>query len=343
MGKPGQIGDRHHYVPRLLLRNFTHDKSRQRLFIFDKQRGRSFPGSVDDIGQEHGFNDILLPDGRIFPFEPVISGVDHDATGPLWRLLDGRLVPSRNSEDRRILAEFIAVQRLRGPNSRKLFECLNQVCVDTLGADSEAAKLAGAAADYTPAQAAFESTAAMMTMVPALADSVLAKEWLMIEAHSGIGHFCISDNPIVLDNERQSEVMGTIGFDVEGIEISIPLSSSITLFMICPLKAREYAAANPSVGKAIEFGRPLQCDAQMVDYCNRQQIAFAERFVYQRHNDFQLAQEMLREFPQLAVGPRFSVASPPLSPRSTKSGKPNIVIRRQFSIQPARAAPQQRG
>lgn len=313
MGNPGQVGHRHHYVARLLLRNFTHDKGKQRLFVFDKHTGKSYPGSVGDVGQEHGFNDIILPDGKIFPFEPVLSDVDADASDALRRLLDGRVLPSRESDDRRTLAEYAAVQHLRGPNCRKLYECLNQLTIDSLGADIELAEQAIQTADYTPAQAAFESAASMLTMVPKLMDSILSKVWMLVESSSATGHFCISDNPIAMNNDDRSEVM--IGFDVDGIEISFPLSSTVTLFMICPSAAEKYSTANPNFKKAIDDGTPFLCNTEMVRISNEQQVAFAERFIYQSTDDFRYARDLLREFPELVVGPRFSLAVHPTQPQ----------------------------
>lgn len=52
----------HHYVPQFLLREFV-TGSRQQLYAFDKQTGRTYATPIDRAAAESGFNDVDLDSG----------------------------------------------------------------------------------------------------------------------------------------------------------------------------------------------------------------------------------------------------------------------------------------
>src|SRR5699024_1203978 len=60
---------------------------------------------------------------------------------------------------------------------------------------------------------------------------LLEKSWILFETTKE-NPFFISDNPVTLYNSINKDVRSNLGIALEGIEIYIPLSSTITLGLI---------------------------------------------------------------------------------------------------------------
>jgi hypothetical protein len=61
----------------------------------------------------------------------------------------------------------------------------------------------------------------------------LNKEWVLFDAPKG-GSMYISDNPVALQNEVDHGPYGNLGLAVRGSEIHVPLSSALTIGLLCP-------------------------------------------------------------------------------------------------------------
>jgi hypothetical protein len=121
--------------------------------------------------------------------------------------------------------------------------------------------------------------------------------------------------------------MGNLGLAVRGIEVYLPLSANFTLGFLCSSIAekvldghskattlRQYTdveiPAAERIGylaDAIRYGHAVPSLPQNVDFGNSLQVASAERFVFSATPDFQIAEAMLEDNPDLARGPRFGV------------------------------------
>ena len=62
---------------------------------------------------------------------------------------------------------------------------------------------------------------------------LLSKAWYLLETRPE-HPFYVSDNPVVLENRNDFGVYGNIGLAVPGIQIYLPLSSTLMLAMYCP-------------------------------------------------------------------------------------------------------------
>ncbi|MGA3715913.1 DUF4238 domain-containing protein, partial [Escherichia coli] len=62
---------------------------------------------------------------------------------------------------------------------------------------------------------------------------LLSKDWYLLETRPE-HPFYVSDNPVVLENRNDFGVYGNIGLAVPGIQIYLPLSSTLMLAMYCP-------------------------------------------------------------------------------------------------------------
>jgi hypothetical protein len=111
------------------------------------------------------------------------------------------------------------------------------------------------------------------------AGHLLTKRWLLLKSER---QFYLSDNPVALSNfANPPGLRGTLGINSDGIEIYLPLSSSVVLNLLC---GRFYA----DVAEGTHEVEPMN-----IEYCNSLQIRYAERFIFSATNDFALASDML--------------------------------------------------
>ncbi|QDO88562.1 DUF4238 domain-containing protein [Ornithinimicrobium ciconiae] len=122
--------ERHHTVPRLHLRGFAGpyrgDSLRRSgqdpllLVQYDVNTGSRTDVSIADAAVARNFYTIVLPDGtRSDAWERSLSNVENDIAPALRRAIESprfRL----NDDDRQLLASWIALQYLRGPDNRQL-------------------------------------------------------------------------------------------------------------------------------------------------------------------------------------------------------------------------------
>ncbi|VAV82952.1 FIG01046273: hypothetical protein, partial [hydrothermal vent metagenome] len=140
-----------------------------------------------------------------------------------------------------------------------------------------------------------------------------------------------SPNPISLQNKNDFGLHGNIGLAVKGIEIYLPLSSTLTLAMYCPSiveemqdgfeKCEKISGSMPKseeefyskFSRLEEFrdgfveGVPVDCSDETILNLNYLQVRYAERQVYCERNSFQLVKDMLKENSAYKVGPRITM------------------------------------
>jgi hypothetical protein len=146
-------------------------------------------------------------------------------------------------------------------------------------------------------------------------------------AHPSDG-FYIADNPISLQNLKKFGFYENIGFAVPGIEIYMPASNELTIawfsdsyieeFSDAIKKAQEAKLLRPigafrivelSKGpreflEAAKSGNPILGSRMNTMNVNALQVCYAERFVYSRNDNFELARKILNDDPNLRSGPR---------------------------------------
>lgn len=107
---------RHHTVPRLHLRGFA--TAGDMLVQLDLDTGRRTDVSVGDATVIKNFYTIILPDGtRSDAWEDWLSDIETEIAPAVQRAIGMRNF-SLNDDDRELLARWIALQYLRGPDNR---------------------------------------------------------------------------------------------------------------------------------------------------------------------------------------------------------------------------------
>jgi hypothetical protein len=127
------------------------------------------------------------------------------------------------------------------------------------------------------------------------------------------------DSPVTLHNSlHRSPHRSTLGLAVEGIEVNLPLSSTLSLAFWCPTLgemlqegyktalANKWLHGKPLPGheslellaKGITEGSAVPLLPQVVEHLNSLQVAYSARHVYCHKWHFDLVKRMIRDNPK---------------------------------------------
>lgn len=110
----------HHYVPQFYLRAFAN--SRGQLLVQGRDGSRRYRATVKSAAKRRDFYAMEGADGPSFELEKTLSKMEAKCAPTLKRMISGHL-PS-NHEERENFARFVALQFVRGPDSRMVAEKL---------------------------------------------------------------------------------------------------------------------------------------------------------------------------------------------------------------------------
>lgn len=309
--------EQHHYVPRFLLKHFTSGKKPQ-IFVYDKSNDNQFRTNIKNIAAEHGFYDIEVDD-EILTLEPGLAHLEANTSGIIKKILKERTLKTLDEHEVAILAVFLAVQFVRTKEHRLRFEHLGELFAQKLrdmGVSEENITEQTKSKTGLPEDKliGFESVLGAKEFVP----HFLNKVWVLFE--TTIKHpFYISDNPLTLHNEVDHGPYGNIGLAVRGIEIYLPISTTLCLGLLCPSIAKEFQNAyenlrqldqvapgladtimnNPEASRAfcegLVNGTPIQVIEDNVMMMNSLQVMHSSRFLYCETDYFDLAKRMIKD------------------------------------------------
>ena len=223
-----------------------------------------------------------------------------------------------------MIATFVAVQMKRGPHTRESFfamgEGFRKVLEERFGVPMEGYP-------EMTSERAKQMALASLAEPDQYAEHILNKSWLLFESDAATP-FYISDNPVALQNqiEERGPLRGNLGLAVRGIEIYLPISSTLTLAFYCRShemsirdgvdRIRASLVKDPDFPmdfgpmldwmRALRKGTPLASTPDNVLNHNSLQVMRAERYVFCSVGDFALVQDMLKDEPRFRVGPRLS-------------------------------------
>ena len=313
-----------HYVPRFLLRNFCVGEE-PCLWVYDKKSDKKFKTSVERIAGERGFYEVTVGDVEL-SLEEGLSRLESESSKVINRIITTKSIGVLNDEERTTLAVFVAVQMLRVPNHREsmlaIGEGLRRVFGERFGMD------VSGISDMTPDLAKALSLQSL-TKPHVYAEHVLNKSWFLFEANSSTP-FYVSDNPVALQNdvEPKGPLRGNLGLAVPGIEIYLPISSTLTLGFFCRSheemirsgveRMRRRIVRDPDFPmdfgpllvwmRALRKGTPIASTTDNVLNHNSLQVRQAERFVFSSLPNFELVESMIADDPRFRRGPRPEIA-----------------------------------
>lgn len=285
-----------HYIPQFLLKNFC---SSDKIWVFDKKAGKSFPSSTLNTGHENYFYSARNIDGDHIDAENLTQLLDGYGSESIRQIIQKKALPESDEHFVK-LAFFAALQLERGPSTRRHLELIQKTIIEKWGADIVYEGDTRPLGEYGSEDLKFGSILALKN-VPEFARILQQKALFLLQAPEGSSFFC-SDNPIVRHNEIDYSPRGSLGIKQVGIEIYLPISPTLTLQYCCPLLSQSIGLV-PELRHSLELrnqGKPILLEKENVTFINHLQVTQSDRFLYAKNQtDFDLAVEMLKDHPEL--------------------------------------------
>ena len=311
-----------HYVPQAALRRFSQDS--EKIFVYDKIKGETRLANVRDVAQQRYFYDIpkeAIPaefaetiDQQMIEhtlsemegdFNHVVNRVIKRASSK--RIFRKILSLGRGKQitrhDKSTLSFFVALQFLRTREFRLTIkdslEQLETIVRNFIPPD----KLDEVYEDFR----SLDDTTVRMHHLSLMFDREFINDLTRRMSHHililGINQsqhrFYTSDNPMVRKAHKKHPVLRNIGVSSPGIEIAMPLSSDYILIFL----ERRYFA------KLARYDRKtVNLSGEQIEYYNSLQVRGCERQVYCAHDDFDVAREFCRQWPERCAEERKRVA-----------------------------------
>ncbi len=303
----------------------------------------------EKVATERRFNDVVVDGDVVGSFEPALSRVEAEAAAPLAKLLAERNLGALKPAEKELISFFLAAQLLRSRNIREVHRKLNADIAEKirrLRGDPQRVRGYRPFADDEDLK--LFHLHVLEKGVPKISRLLLAtKCWILCETDAR-KPFWISDNPVARHNEQDFGPYDNLALAMPGLEIYVPLSSTLLLGLWCPTRrakfvdpvkdrdrtiesfaatwrrSRHYRPAIDDVilrhcfgaelreprrlVRAIEEGTPLDSTPENIVFYNWLQLRWAERQVYSCDGNFGLANEILAKDPGYRLPPRMTLS-----------------------------------
>jgi|GEM_PF-2747247 len=292
---------RHHYVPQLYLKGFCHDPKQSELFVFDKIDKRQFPSNVINVAQSRYFHDSApkyIAEGEPpQKVEDLIAVLEGTLFKPQLETFISEVEGNGISEVRReAMAFFLMLQMLRTNEYRQRMDALFKQGLQPLVEFAERTGCPYPIPDLSHMDA-YEQNMASYWHGLLLLDWIgiywrsqpLTKHIFLVGVNNSSTPFWTSDNPVI--HTCHIKPFSTWeGLEAEGTEILYPLNHRLILV----LRERTYFADDQSFdGKCKEFTE------QEVIEANANQLAQCSRQVYSPSDDWWVADEVIKLYPEI--------------------------------------------
>lgn len=310
--------------------------------VLDKTDDRTFRTASENILLGRDFN--TFNDGDMaLSLEGGMGKIETRAAEVVQTLRASRTLDALSTEDRAAICVFAALQRLRGVGLRaQILDMDTQLRAMLRASGDDPDLIPQLNGGQDPEQVKLTALLLIRNNLDVFAKSLALKAMFLIEPPAS-RTFLLGDSPVVMANSVDHGPYGNLGFDVEGIELYLPVAPDLAIGFWCPslvvfmetaLKQCETslrntaAAAMLGVGPQvlqlrqmradlasrerriredlanIGAGTPVRYDPDNLDYLNSLQIAHAERHVLSHDGDFSLVRRMISDNPAFRGGPR---------------------------------------
>ncbi|WDE10869.1 DUF4238 domain-containing protein [Thalassomonas haliotis] len=295
------------------------------MHTLDKLSQRSYQQSVYDASTRNTFYNIENHPEK-YSLEPILGKIEAEASVVIRKIIEEESLASLTDEEKTQLAVFVVIQKSRtfhGLQSiKELINSFGEKLL-TMGATQEDLPRLIGSQDESDLKNFFLE---MVLKHVNHADQILNKSWLLYKTKSETPYY-ISDNPVTLHNDVDMGFYGNLGLAVQGIQIHLPISSTLTVAFVCPsheekaLLARKQLqfivdndpsqlihVKNPKMvvdyANAYTKGTPLETNEENTKFLNSLQVGFAEQYIYCEKKEFALVYEMLKDNESLKTGIR---------------------------------------
>ncbi len=272
-----------HTAPQTYLRRFTATPHKRRpedkeIYVFDKVNGTVRKQKIKNVCYENHFYDYTASDGALVSIEDYLRTAIEDACKPALDAVCSDVTPRALALHQRVIARFAAAQLIRTTATRQEHRNI----ADAL---DELAMRAGKRPECVPdSELTLEHIAHIVRRLPQIAEILAHKTWVLLKNATGTP-FWTSDHPVVRHNPDDKRPHD-IGILSPGVQIYLPISAELTLYMHDPRPDAAFVAATIGAGD--------------VRRLNALQIMESRRYVYASADHFALAQDLVRAHPQLA-------------------------------------------
>lgn len=262
----------HHYVPQFHLRRFADAKGR--LWVWDKQANRVFPTSPGGIAAETQFyrltqyevlgHDPLTMEKQLSALEREVAAITGQWLDwmPAMAPLDVMPIPRAN---RRILAQFLAVQFLRTRDTREILSALVE-------------RNRGAALSEDEAREYHTELIWNEDQVELIARRLRRSIWIFGRSTSPTP-FVTSDNPMAFRTGDNRQWLRA-GFLAGSTYLVYPMSPAVVLY--CYPRVGKFRALR----KFADGVSPVTFTDEMVESENSGQVFMASRFLISNRPEF---------------------------------------------------------
>lgn len=305
-----------HYVPQMLLRGFTTTPDGEQVWVFDKRTGKTFSTAIRNIAAERGYYDL----GGSAVLDAAMNRADAIAAQILNGIRNRYSLSGLNRDDRGMLASIVVMQLLRTRGYQEQTKHLVQTVKTKVREKGELSPALEAQFSELSEERLREE---YLRLIPQFTGDflphLLDKDLLLFKTLRNVP-FCISDNPVVLNNTLNpgDGIRGTLGLGVPGIEIYLPISSELTLAYMCPSIGKQNEEIRDQLWglggfisesahgylRARDTGKPMLLNPENVRFQNSLQARNAERFVISSVNEFADVADLVEKNPDARFAPR---------------------------------------
>ncbi|WP_082485761.1 DUF4238 domain-containing protein [Acidovorax sp. Leaf84] len=300
----------HHYVPQLLLKNFSSNKGR--LHVFDKLNTRPFPENQKNIASENYFYNFS-EDGINHSMEEWLSQLETKAAPIIDEIVSSKNLNSINSATKSELSFFFAVQMARTKMPQEKIKRLVKRFRELLTENGQEIsnldeKLKDFVTEPTENDLKAGTAKAIRVDAPMYAPYLENKIWMLIE-RSQETPFIIGDHPVARKNEIDKDWSDFPGLMKIGVEFYIPLSPDLCLAMWCPSIVQgvinQFAPEKEwIVDRTFKVANILSGSKNSSKIVNALQVYWSERFLFSKNDDFGDLAEKINNLPYMRHGPR---------------------------------------
>lgn len=219
-----------HYVPKLYLKNFTIKRDKKSpTYVFDLKTNKIRRSSIRKIAFENNFCNIKIKGSNVIvSMEEALSDIESKIAPSLEKLIFHLNPNILSGEERFQISTFFSLLLSRNPRYRELHKQMIEGVKKKFGEKMtpEFEKKITLSAD--------ELKLSMFRIIKIYLDKV-SPIFYNFKWSVGLGNFFArihtSDNPLVRYNPKSDKFRSTLGLLCEGIQLILPLTPSICLFM----------------------------------------------------------------------------------------------------------------
>lgn len=282
-----------HYVPQFYLKKFaTNNDDPKSLYCYDKGRNKTFKSSIRQIAAENYFYDEAKnPKSDV---EEKLASLEQGFSTAYNKLIEKKSSSLLSISERETVASFIAMQKVRSPEFRKLLDDVAKELGELRSRGELPTELIHLINDFD-GKDFFKSRHRRLLLneegiIKNMSSCLLQLRWIVRINKTQIP-FWTSDNPVIFENPLDPEKHFVPNPSVLGIIVFFPLTPSIALELQCPYTL---PPRNIRSDYVIELD-----DEHYVNSLNLRQLLWSIKHVYSSANDFSLAKEAIRQNPSL--------------------------------------------